>query len=48
MRATRPPTRMVRVRISDANRLKEQARLVKLQLPDYISHLLKSMKGGTK
>lgn len=37
----RPPTRNVRVRISDANKLKELAKRANKSLPEYINQLLK-------
>ena len=40
-RKRKSPTRMVRVRLVDLNKLKELARASKLSLPDYISKLTK-------
>ena len=37
----RPPTRNVRVRVEDAEKLKRMAKKAKKKLPDYISSILK-------
>jgi len=37
----RPPTRNVRVRLSDAKKLRKMAKRAKKSLPDYISSILK-------
>lgn len=40
-RIRRPPTKLIRIRISDLNRLRAMARRSQKQLPDFMSYLIR-------
>jgi len=44
VRRRRPPTRMIRVRVTDVERMKEMARQEDKQMPDFQSELIKLYK----
>jgi len=48
MRRKRPPTKLIRIRISDLKRMKEYAKQSQKQLPDFQSELIKIYKKKQK